>query len=205
MKSIPQLLSAVTLAALSATASAGSAIYDSAAAFLAQLQSGAYSENFNGLDTTPPSAFSNGIYSYTVSAPSDLYGSGEFLATSQIDEALTISFTSGNVKAVGGNFFATNISDAFQAVSITILLSDGSTTTFTPATLSDSYRGFVADTFITSLVISRPGPSLYAAMDNLSVGTVITTVPEPQPATLALAGLAVLGLAAARRRALERA
>ncbi|MEO6278475.1 hypothetical protein [Roseateles sp.] len=204
MKPIPQLLSAFTIAALSFAASANSTTYDSSAAFLAQLTPGGYTENFNGLDATPPAAFSNGIYSYTISAPSDIYGSGEFLGTSQIDEALTISFTSGNVRAVGGNFFTTNISDSFQAVSVTLLLSDGTTKTFTPATLSDSYRGFVADTVITSLVISRPGPSLYAGVDNLTVGTVATAVPEPQPASLALAGLAVVGLMAARRRAAGR-
>jgi PEP-CTERM motif len=66
---------------------------------------------------------------------------------------------------------------------------------FTPSTLADSYRGFLADTFITSLVISGPGPALYATLDNLTVGTV------PEPASLALVGLAFAGLAASRRRA----
>jgi PEP-CTERM motif len=195
MKRLSHLISALALTALSAAASAAATVYTSSAVFLAQLQPGAYTENYNGLDTAPPASYTNGVFSYTLSAPDDLYSSGDYVGTSQIDQPLTISFTSGNVKAVGGNFFATNYSDNFQSVLISLLLSDGTSVDFTPATLADSYRGFVADTFITSLVISGPGPALYATLDNLTVGTV------PEPASLALVGLAFAGLAASRRRA----
>lgn len=200
MKPVSHLVTALALAALSAAASAAPAVYSSSAAFLAQLQPGAYTETFTGLGDYPPADYSNGVYAYTLSAPLGLYSDGDLIGTSQIDEALTISFTSGNVRAVGGNFFAVNLNNDFQSVLISLLLSDGSTESFTPATLADSYRGFVADGFITSLVISGPGASRYASLDNLTVGTVPRgTVPEP--ASLALVGLAFAGLAASRRRA----
>lgn len=200
MKPVSHLVTALALAALSAAASAAPAVYSSSAAFLAQLQPGAYTETFTGLGDDPPADYSNGVYAYTLSAPLGLYSDGDVIGTSQIDEALTISFTSGNVRAVGGNFFAVNLNNDFQSVLISLLLSDGSTESFTPATLADSYRGFVADGFITSLVISGPGASRYASLDNLTVGTVPRgTVPEP--ASLALVGLAFAGLAASRRRA----
>lgn len=201
MKRMSHLVSALALAALSTAASAAATVYASSAVFLAQLQPGAYTENFNGLDIDPPVSYTNGLFSYTLSAPAGLYSSGDYVGTNQIDQPLTISFTSGNVKAVGGNFFATDIQDDFLSVLISLQLSDGSSVDFTPATLADSYRGFLADTFITSLVISGPGQSRYATLDNLTVGTVPSATELPEPASLALVGLAFAGLAASRRRA----
>lgn len=187
---------ALGLAALSASSSALTTVYTSPAGFLAQLAPGAYTENFDGLPATPPDTFTGGGFSYTASAPSGLYGSGEFLGTNQIDEALTLSFTSGNVTSVGGNFYATNISDVFQPVAITLTLSDGTTVTFTPTSVADSYRGFASTVLITSLTISAPGASLYGGLDNLTVG--VSAVPEPASALLMALGVA--GLLIARRR-----
>jgi hypothetical protein len=196
MQTAHKLLSAVTLALLSASSFAVTTVYTSSASFLAQVAAGSYTQNFNGLVDPPagPVAFSGGGFGYSASAPSSIYLAGGFLGTSLPNEALTLTFTSGSIRAIGANFYATNISDAFQAVALTINLSDGTAYTFTPTTLTDSYRGFVSTVAITSLVISAPGVSLYAGLDNLTVGTV------PEPAGWALMGLGLAGVLAARRR-----
>ena len=193
-----RLIPAIALAVLSATANASTITYSASAAFLARVLPGAYTETFTGLLNPPagPFTFSGGSFSYNASAPNDLYLEGGFLGASQENDALTILFTSGNVHAVGANFFATDLGDAFQPVSITITLGDGTVETFTPASLADSYRGFASENLITSLVISGPGISLYAGLDNLTVGTV------PEPTSWALVGLALSGLIVARRRSI---
>lgn len=203
MKPVIQSLSAAVLAVISSASFASTTTYTSSALFLSQVAGGAYTENFDGMGNPPTGAvaFSSGGFGYSAFAPSDIYLAGGFLGASQIDEALTISFTTGNVKAVGANFFATNISDEFQAVSLTLLLSDATTVTFTPSSISDSYRGFVSDGFITSLTISGPGASLYAGLDNLTVGTTPSGTTVPEPTSVLLAGLGLAAAFVSRRRA----
>jgi hypothetical protein len=193
-----RLLSAAALALLSASSFASDGVYTSPAAFLSHVAAGAYTESFDGLSDTTGS-FSSGAFAYTLSSSGGLYASGDFVGTNLPDFALTITFTSGNVTALGANFFATDFSDAFQAVPMTLTLSDGTVVVFTPSAAA-SYRGFTSDTTIASLVIGAPGVSLYSGLDNLTVGIAIGAVPAvPEPTTWALMGLALAGVVAARR------
>jgi len=198
MKNASRVTPALALALFSASSFAATTVYTSQPSFLSQLSAPAYTEGFTGLANPAPGPvqFAGGGFSYSASAPSDIYLAGGFLGTSQIDEDLTIVFAGGNVTAVGANFFATNFTDAFQAVPITITLSDGTAQTFTPSSLAGSFRGFVSTAAITSLVISRPGASLYGGLDNLTVGT----TPVPEPASWALLALGGASLIVARRR-----
>lgn len=197
MQPLHRLVLALGLAAASASSFAATTVYTSSASFLANVLPGAYTENFDGLPATPPSSYASGAFSYSLAAASGLYGSGTFIGTNQIDEALTINFTGGNISAIGGNFFATDLGDSLQSVAVTLTLSDGTSVTFTPTSLADSYRGFASTAAITSLTFSAPGQSLYASLDNLTVG--VSAVPEP--ASMLLMALGVAGLLAARRRA----
>jgi MYXO-CTERM domain-containing protein len=101
------------------------------------------------------------------------------------------------VFAVGAEFFATDINDDPIATLVTVTLGDGTVESFTPTSFATAFRGFVSDQPITSLVISGPGPSLYAGLDNLTVGGVNTVA---EPAGLSLVALMLAGLFASRRR-----
>jgi len=197
MQTPHRLFSAAVLAMASMSSFAATTVYTVPASFAAALLPGAYTESFNAVTNPPPASFSGGAFTYSVSAPGGTYASGTFLGTNLPDEALTITFTSGNVRGVGGNFYATNISDAFQTVAVTFTLNDGTTASFTPASAASSFRGFVSTTLITSMVISSPGVSLYAGIDSLTVGA----VPEPGSVGLMCLGLAGLAAAARRRKA----
>ena len=194
MKFAHQFIASAALACLSASSFAAT-VFTSSASFLANVQPGAYTENFTGLSAMPPASFSGGVFGYSISAPGDTFSNGDFISTSLPNEVLTVSFSSGAVTALGANFYAVNLSDAFQAVSLTLTLSDGTVETFTPSSVADSYRGFISTVAITSLTIGGPGTSLYAGLDNLTVGRAV-----PEPTGLSLAGLALAGLFVARRR-----
>ena len=100
---------------------------------------------------------------------------------------------------MGGNFYVSDVNDNFQAVPITVTLSNGHSTTFTPTSDADSYRGFTTAVPITSLVLGAPGANRFSNMDNLTVGGV-AAVPEPGTYAMMALGLAAIGGFVARRR-----
>lgn len=202
MQLVQRFLPALALVAFSTAASAAPVVYTSSASFLAQLAPGAYTETFTGMSNPAGNtqAFSGSGFSYTADSSEGLYLTGGFLGANQVDTAVTLTF-GANVHAIGANFFATDIMDVFQSVAMTIAFSDGSSTTFTPSSLGDSYRGFVSSVAITSLTITAPvNRGWYSGLDNLTVGTDQASARLPEPASLALVSLALAGLAATRRR-----
>jgi len=203
MRITRQLLPALALALASVPSWAAFSTYTNSADFLAQVAPGSYTESFDGLPQPPvgPVSFASGGFGYSASAPSDIYFGADLLGASGQDEDLTVVFTSGNVKAFGANFFATDLADDFQQVLVSLLMSDGSRVEFTPTDIASSYRGFVSDVAFTSVTFKAPGQSLYAGLDNLTVGTTPRGHDVPEPTSLALVGLAAAGLFASRRRA----
>jgi hypothetical protein len=197
MAAVKRSLIAFSLAALAcAAASAQTTVYTTNAAFLAMVAPGSYLETFTqvAVDSGPSFTYSGGGFSYTVTADngaSTVYRSGTIIGNNLPDLSLTLTFTTGNVTAVGGEFFTTNISDIFQAAAVTLTLNNGTVVNYTPTSQTNSFRGFTTPVPILSLTMSAPGPSLYNSIDNLRVGAVV-----PEPGTYAMMGL---GLLAARR------
>lgn len=194
---------ALAVAVAAGSAFAGSAtVYTDSASFLANVAAGYY---LNGFDDAVPGpsgdlSYSQNGFSYTVGtqtgAVSGLYNDVGLISTDNAGDSIVVNFTSGNVFAVGGNFWATDISVFPTGTGMTVTLNDGSTVSYTSTGPSD-FRGFVSDTAISSITIDAPddlsGTPFWATMDNLYVGAAV-----PAPAAGAVFGLA--GLAGLRRR-----
>lgn len=187
-----------------AASSALATVYVDSASFLANVQPGYYFNNFASVGGGPTSSlsFNNGTFAYTISAAgaggSGLYNDPGLISTDSALDYIVVTFTSGNVTAVGGNFFSSDINFAPFASNVTIDLSDGTSVTFASASASD-FRGFTSGTVITSMTIDAAdidpisGPFVWSTMDNFYVGSAV-----PAPGAAALLGLG--GLAASRRR-----
>lgn len=205
-------------------AAPGALIYDQAT-FIASLQPGYYLENFSGLvgpgDIPSPINFSGGAFAYTAAAPGGFYavqtpsGSGnQVLSTTFGDDPITLTFTSGNVTAVGGFFLVTDINGDIATGSITLTFNDGTTVTLTNQTLS-SFTGYVSPGLpITSLTIlavqpQGDGASVWPTVDDLIVGAAAEngTPPNgdgaiPEPSTLWLLAGGIVAVVIGRRKIL---
>jgi hypothetical protein len=199
LQSITKVASSVAAVAFATTifplsASAVTTTYTNATTFLTNTSS-YYLETFDtskpGEDYTSPTFSKNG-FSYTVSSPNGLWSGigntgSRFLGTLNENKDLTISFTSGNITALGGNFFLNDTNDNLAAGTITLTLNDGSVINLvSPTSGSTPFGGFTTNgSLITSLTISGP-ETTWENFDNLYVGTATaiakptaTDVPEP--------------------------
>lgn len=196
-----------SLCATASCAFATTTIYTNQSSFLAAVAPDSYTEAFTGGAGQAPSYFFQGAfqgggnYSYMVDTAggSNVYRDGTFISTFSYNNELRLIFFGGNsINAVGGNFFATNTFDQFvPGVSITLNLSDGTSTTFTPVSPNE-YRGLISTAFIQSLVMAAPGPLAANTIDNLTVG-VAAAVPEPRTYVLMVMGLAAVLVASCRK------
>jgi hypothetical protein len=193
-----QIFAALALASAFIAPSHADVMYTSSTTFMSQLQAGSYTETFSG--TSANGKFTSGGFAYTASATGGLYQDGDFLGTNLSNTDLVIRFTGNNVNALGANFYNTNSNDRFTMAAISITLSDGTTTTFRPASLDESYRGFTTDAFITKLTISNTNDNRWVGLDNLTIGRAIVAADVPEPASLAIMGAGMVGLMAMRRR-----
>jgi hypothetical protein len=176
----------------------GAVVYDNQSSFTAQLVPGYFFNDFSELgEGTVASGLSqsgNG-YSYTISTHDDtaLYAIGSSaaqraLSTDSVQRTIIINFTSGNVTAVGGNFFLTDFGGVQQPGALTLTLSDSTTEEVSSG--STPFRGFTTSggTYITSLSFQPSGN--WATMDNLYVGQAV-----PEASTTIAAALLVVFVA----------
>jgi len=207
MHSYSRLFAAAAIAAAALPAAAATSTYTTAGSFAAAVQAGAYTETFSVANPTFPApdaiTYSGSGFSFSVFTPplaGGVYTSGAVLGTNAPGVTLSITFGPG-VTAVGGNFYISDITDNFlPAGSVTLTLNDGTTTTYTPTSISD-FRGFTSDVAITSLTFAAPVAN-YSNIDNLTVGrAVVTAVPEGSTWAMMALGMAGLLLAARKREA----
>ncbi len=219
-------LLAVGLAAAVSSAHAQVETYTGQNSFLNSVASGAYEEGFNSFASqivASPQAFSFGGFSYTLGvsggAGRNIYysdGGGTegsvFPTTGGLSTSFVITFTSGNVTAVGGTFFDVDSNfGELASISVTATLATGQSIVLASTNdyNTEPFGGFTSDLPITSLTLTSPRSNssrvvALLSLDNLYVGrSTYASAVVPEPATWALltlggGALAVLGL---RRRA----
>ncbi|HCT44271.1 MAG TPA: hypothetical protein DF699_03585 [Phycisphaerales bacterium] len=190
---------AAALAVVAPLANAGT-VYNDSASLLADIGSNYFVNDFSTV-TANSTADINAAYnsfSYTVAAEStNLFNGAGFVSITDANDAIEVTFTGSAVNVIGGNFWATDVNFNPVATDITILLSDGTSTTFTTSGPTD-FRGFTSSVAISTILISTADGASFASLDNFYVGVV------PLP-TAAWAGLGLLGVMggvrATRRRA----
>ncbi len=149
--------------------------YTDQATFLAAVDAGYYAEAFNSVtegSQGTPLVFSSGGFGYSIfGATGSLYNGDGFISLDLAADQIVITFTSGNVTAVGGNLWATDIGFNPLGSPIIATLNDGSTVTV-PVSAANTFIGFTSDTPITSLTIDAPDSpaTAWPTLDNLVVG-----------------------------------
>jgi hypothetical protein len=199
-------LAAAAIAAISSQFASGAVIvFSTESLWNNYTQSGGFgivTEDFSGYNGFYASGLAGtssggaGTVNWTASASGGLYAAAGLFSTNNI-APLSFDFSSTQVRAVGGNFFSTDINFNFVTSIIQVSLNDG-TSYFGQIDNAADFVGFYStDALISSITITAiPTPggtqSVYPTVDNLSWGVV------PAPGAIALLGLA--GLAGRRRR-----
>lgn len=174
--------------------------------FLNNVVPGYYDEDFSAVagGAVDTLSFGGNGFGYTASSTvgmdagstgdGGLFNDPGLLSLNTATDALLIEFNQGNVTAVGGDFFASDINFFEIPADVTVNLDDGTSLDF----VGGGFAGFTSNVAISSIVIDASDDTLGApawpTVDRLIVGTMV-----PAPAGFALLGAGVI-FAARRRR-----
>ena len=101
---------------------------------------------------------------------------GKAMSTTVESTDLLLTFTSGNVTAVGANFFLSDLAENQVAGSLNVTLSDGTVTAITNASTGPvGFAGFTTDPSNTIASVRLHPSSQYVSFDNLYVGSARAT------------------------------
>jgi hypothetical protein len=153
----------------------GPATFDNRTDFLAATAAGYFENPFDDVvpGLSPALSYTQDGWAYTVDSttPDNLFNDTGLISTNFAADAIIVTFTGDPVTAVGGNFWASDISVLPTGTDVVITLSDGTTEQFTSTGPSD-FRGFTTAAPITSITIDAPDDltNAWSTMDNLIVG-----------------------------------
>lgn len=209
---VPAVLSAMVIVSLGWVAQAATTTFTDRAAFESSLPTGFFFNNFSGT----PDAFNAPVASvtgtggtpavaYEITAPTaglGVFPDAGFKAVGNWNaaQAVTVTFTTGNVVSAGGDIWLSDINGTRQAGSVTVDFNNGVSLAqiVVPSTTSGTF-GFAGITTTDgpiSTMTFQPAAGLYLNVSNLSVAA----VPEPAMSGLMAIGVAGLGWLARRHR-----
>lgn len=150
-------------------------VYTDRTLFMAEVAPGALQPAFTQIGSiSEPAVFSNAGYAISIASSNanGLFGEpGGIITPNNAGVDLVVTFTSGSVTAVGGNFWITNASVAPVVSSVTIELSDGTSETYSATGPSD-FRGFITAAPITRITFRGTGLDVqWSTLANLVVGS----------------------------------
>jgi hypothetical protein len=174
--------------------------------FVSRMSPGYFFNDFSSLPNPPqvsPLMFSGNGFAYTATESSGAFesqalGSGHVaVSTNAETDTMTLTFTSGNVTGVGGNFWLTALDFSTIPGTVSVSAFDGTNTSSFDVVNGDpsTFVGFLSTVPIVSLTITPPSPDSgqYATMSNVDSGTG-NLVPTPEPSAVVLAGFGALAL-----------
>ena len=206
------LFATIIMVLLSTSAFAATTTYTSEAEFLGHIypyyledfSSYTYGNPFGGFFPPTDADFGpvNG-YSWHAYAPSGLWSNDSALSTN-LEEAITITFgnSTSPVTAVGGIFSSTELYGVIIPYNVTVALSDGTSIIIN----TTGFEGFISDAQITSMTVTPDNDNgsvqNWPQIDHFYVGGEGTPPPfqTPEPASLLLLGLGLIGVAGIRRK-----